>query len=87
MNPQRRSRQTHFLHRSHALLTLVLSLSSLLRFVGGDACSPEVASGVFSLSTCELAAFAGVHASEGTGSTSEGKSDELLVFILRSDTP
>jgi hypothetical protein len=27
---------THFLQRSHALLTLVLSFSSLLRFAGGS---------------------------------------------------
>ena len=34
---------THFLHLSHALLTLVLSLSSLRRFVGGDRCSLDPA--------------------------------------------
>lgn len=38
-----RGYRTHFLHLSHALLTLVLSLSSLRRFAGGDRCPPDSA--------------------------------------------
>lgn len=63
--------QTHFLHLSHALLTLVLSLSSLLLLAGGEMRSLELASGdVWVAAAPALSAsmelpLAGVHSGKG----------------------
>jgi len=52
--------QAHFLHRSHALLTLLLSRSSLLLFAGGDLGSSELALAGVTVVTASMP-LAGVH--------------------------
>jgi hypothetical protein len=64
--------ETHFLHRSHARLTLVLSFSSLRLFAG---LSPTPASGVSvaaPLSVGGLMPFAGVHSVSASVAASDG---------------
>jgi hypothetical protein len=52
--------QAHFLHRSQALLTLLLSRSSLLLFAGGDLGSSELALAGVTVVTASIP-LAGVH--------------------------
>ena len=80
-----RDYQTHFLHLSHALLTLVLSLSSLRRFAGGDCCPLDsafegVVAEVAGPSVRSSLRLAGTH-DEGLTPASEGTCGGLIQSI------
>lgn len=84
-----RNNQTHFLHLSHALLTLVLSLSSRRRLAGGDRCSLEpafegVVAEVAAPSARSLVRFAATH-DEGLTPASEGACGGLMPSIAKED--
>jgi hypothetical protein len=64
---RKRCSKTYFLHRSHALLTLVLPFSVLFLFADGSL-SPASGS---RLSVSGLAPFADVHFVEALSSTSD----------------
>lgn len=84
-----RDYQTHFLHLSHALLTLVRSLSSLRRFAGGDRCSLDpafegVVAEVAAPSARSLLRLAGTH-DDGLTPASEGAGGGLMPSIANGD--
>lgn len=80
-----KKRSTHFLHLSHALLTLDLSLSSLCLFAGGVRCSLEpvfegVVTDVATPSVKSLLRLAGTHDC-GLIPASGGTCGGLIPFI------